>query len=172
MNQLNPNPQPPTNIDLQIQEAFVESVAQERLLAAVAATLVHQGRPEAELSVIVADDELLRGLNRDYAGIDATTDVLSFSALETAAGQPASFVSAPEAEPYLGDVIISCQTAARQAAAAGHPLSDELCLLAIHGTLHLLGYDHATAEEKSAMWAVQAQILGQLNIQIDADRDQ
>jgi probable rRNA maturation factor len=65
---------------------------------------------------------------------------------------------------YLGDIIISLPYAARQAAAAGHKTESELQLLAVHGTLHLLGYDHAIPEEKAAMWDAQTAALTQLGL--------
>jgi probable rRNA maturation factor len=89
--------------------------------------------------------------------------VLSFAAQEEAEGMDV-FISAPEAQNYLGDVVISFPTAERQAAAVGHSLIDELCLLTVHGVLHLLGYDHASPEEEADMWARQAQILASLSV--------
>ncbi len=73
------------------------------------------------------------------------------------------FISAPEAQNYLGDVVISFPTAERQAAAVGHSVAEELCLLTVHGVLHLLGYDHASPEEEADMWARQSQILASLS---------
>lgn len=84
--------------------------------------------------------------------------MLSFSAQETLP-DAAAFVSAPELAHYLGDVIIAYPYAAAQAVAFDRPAADELALLAVHGTLHLLGYDHATPAEEEAMWARQAAVL-------------
>ncbi len=70
-----------------------------------------------------------------------------------------AFVQAPDSEPYLGDIVIAYPYAAAQAAQHGRVIADELNLLAVHGTLHLLGYDHAEAEEKDIMWARQDAIL-------------
>lgn len=160
---MNPNnlSPPPANIDLQIDPAYEDRVPVERLHQMVAAALRHEGADAAELTLVIADDALLHQLNRDYRGIDAPTDVLSFASHDD--GQDADvFVTAPEALNYLGDVIISFPTAQRQAAAAGHSVSDELSLLAVHGVLHLLGYDHASPDEEADMWARQAQILASL----------
>lgn len=134
----------------------------EQLQAAVEATLRHEGATTAEVTLVIASDELLQQLNRDYLGIDAPTDVLSFAAQEDSEDNDPLFVTAPEAENYLGDVIISYPMAERQALAAGHPVHDELCLLVVHGVLHLLGYDHATEEEEAAMWAAQDEVLAGL----------
>lgn len=160
MNPHKPSP-PPANIDLEIDPAYEDRVPAERLYQIAAAALRHGGAEHAELTLVIADDALLQQLNRDYRGIDAPTDVLSFASHDEGEGAPI-FVTAPEALNYLGDVIISFPTAQRQADAAGHSVSDELSLLAVHGVLHLLGYDHASPEEEADMWARQAQILASL----------
>jgi probable rRNA maturation factor len=118
---------------------------------AAQSTLEHQSvQDEVDLSIILTDDEQLQRLNREYLGIDAPTDVLSFPASE----------SDPETGArYLGDILISVPRAGEQARAAGHDLQGELQLLVIHGVLHLLGHDHAKAEEKARMWAAQAEVL-------------
>jgi probable rRNA maturation factor len=110
---------------------------------------------QGDISVVLTDDAQLQQLNREYLGIDAPTDVLSFPASET---DPES------GGAYLGDILISVPRAAQQAEAAGHPLSSEVQLLVVHGVLHLLGYDHATAEDKSRMWAAQAAILESIGL--------
>jgi probable rRNA maturation factor len=84
--------------------------------------------------------------------------VLSFSAVEPAAG----FVTAPGAALYLGDIVIAVPYTRQQAATLGRTLRDELRLLAVHGALHLLGYDHATAEDETRMWARQDAFLTEL----------
>ena len=95
----------------------------------------------ADMTIVLTDDEQLHELNREYLGVDAPTDVLSFPAAE----------SDPETgTTYLGDILISIPRATQQAQAAGHSVEDEVQLLVVHGTLHLLGHDHATAMEKPA----------------------
>ena len=121
---------------------------------AARAVLVHQS-VEGDLSVVLTDDSQLQELNREYLGIDAPTDVLSFPASET---EPES------GQAYLGDILISVPRAAEQAEAAGHPLSSEVQLLVVHGVLHLLGHDHSTTEEKSRMWAAQSAILESIGL--------
>jgi probable rRNA maturation factor len=126
------------------------------LLQAIQATLVHeQQSPQTELTVVLSDDRHLQELNRQFLGIDAPTDVLSFPALE----------EDPETgETYLGDIAISYERALAQAQTGAHAVEDELRLLTVHGVLHLLGYDHADPIEKAAMWAAQASILNTLGI--------
>jgi probable rRNA maturation factor len=112
---------------------------------------------DVDLSIVIEDDAVLKELNKQYRGIDSTTDVLSFSANEI---DPSTGVT------YLGDIIISLEQAQRQAEKSGHALLAELQLLAVHGTLHLLGHDHAEDEEKEAMWASQKQILTSLGVEL------
>ncbi len=129
---------------------------EELLKSAVSATLRHvRFPPPAGMTLLVTDDQEIRQLSRDFLGIDRPTDVLSFSAAES--------VVAGETF-YLGDIAISLPYAAHQAEAAGHSVTAELQLLAIHGVLHLLGYDHAIASEKEAMWGVQTAVLSQLGL--------
>jgi probable rRNA maturation factor len=119
-------------------------------------TLRSQPAPaEVDLTIVLTDDAQLHELNRQYLGVDAPTDVLSFPASE----------SDPETgTPYLGDILISIPRAAAQAQAAGHSIEDEVQLLVVHGTLHLLGYDHAELEEKDRMWSEQAKVLERLGL--------
>lgn len=127
----------------------------ESLERAAVETLRRQSAPDSDLTIVLADDGRLRSLNRDFLGRDAPTDVLSFPA-----GEPD-----PETgRPYLGDVVISAPRALEQASAGGHPLEAELMLLVVHGVLHLLGHDHAGAEEKARMWAAQAEVLERLGL--------
>lgn len=148
--------QPPETISVQVDEPYAAEVDAADLARVVAAALQAEGRPTAEVTVVVTDDETVRALNRQFRGEDSPTDVLAFPAAgETAPG----FVSAPEAASYLGDIVIALPFARRQAADLGRNLADELRLLAVHGTLHLLGYDHAEPEEEALMWARQDAIL-------------
>jgi len=105
---------------------------------------------ESGVTLVLSDDSQLRQLNRDFMGIDAATDVLSF---------PADFVDPDNQEVYLGDIVISVPRAIAQAEENQVTPASELILLTVHGTLHLLGYDHASPQEKDAMWAVQTAIL-------------
>jgi probable rRNA maturation factor len=129
-------------------------VSSELVERAALAVLTHQSA-EGDLSIVLTDDAQLRQLNRDYLGVDAPTDVLSFPSAETD----------PETDAvYLGDILISVPRAREQAGAAGHPLEAEVQLLVVHGALHLLGHDHAEAEDKSRMWAAQAAILESIGL--------
>ncbi|MCC7272170.1 MAG: rRNA maturation RNase YbeY [Alphaproteobacteria bacterium] len=119
--------------------------------AARTALRLSPSRPEGdtEMTVLLGDDALLRRLNRDYRGKDRPTNVLSF-----AAGEP----------DLLGDVAIAFETTAGEAAAAGKPLADHLAHLVVHGTLHLLGYDHETTEDAATMEPLEVRALAALGI--------
>ena len=132
---------------------------------AVAAALRFEGVAAASVAVVITDDESVRTLNRDYRGVDASTDVLSFAAQEGEESLhelPDDLRALLEAE--LGDIFIACPYAEVQARRYGNTLGAELKLLAVHGLLHLLGYDHATPEEEAALWARQEQILTPLGV--------
>jgi probable rRNA maturation factor len=106
-------------------------------------TLASEEKVEAEVSVLIVNDSRIRELNRQYRGIDSPTDVLAFAMGE------GDFV---DLHPQLlGDVVISADTARRQAEKAGHSLAEELGLLAVHGTLHLLGYEDETPSGRARM---------------------
>ncbi len=121
---------------------------------AARAALAHESA-RGDLTILLAEDARLQELNRDYLGVDAPTDVLSF---------PASETDPETGAPYLGDILISVPRAATQARAAGHPLEAEVQLLVVHGVLHLLGHDHAGGREKARMWAAQADVLKNLGL--------
>jgi probable rRNA maturation factor len=153
-------------VDVQVAPAYAGMVAAERLRAVAQAVLQQEGRTgtgPAELSLVITDDDGIQALNRDFLENDAPTDVLAFSAQD----DDGPFVAAPEAGGYLGDVIISYPRAEAQAQEHGQSPGQELDLLAAHGILHLLGYDHADDEEKEVMWAKQDAILAALPTERD-----
>ena len=131
---------------ISIDEPFAGSLSEERLAATARRALEAEQAPACELSIAVTDDETVRSLNREYAGEDEVTDVLSFSQRE---GE--EFVTPPEGAPPLGEVVIAYPQAARQAAERGHTAAEEVPRLLVHGVLHLLGYDHAEPEEARRM---------------------
>jgi probable rRNA maturation factor len=92
-------------------------------------------KAKGDLSIAIVSDARMRALNRQFRGKDKVTDVLSFPADRSA-------LSAPAAAGFMGDVVIAAGVAKQQARAAGHTLQTEIRVLALHGLLHLLGYDH------------------------------
>jgi probable rRNA maturation factor len=139
---------------LAVDPRLEKRVDREVLRALAERVLVAESAPTSELGIVVTDDEQVRKLNSRYAGEDRATDVLSFSLRE---GE--EFVS-PDATQRLGEVIISLETAERQAGEAGHPVADEMAHLLVHGILHLLGYDHAEPEDERVMRAREEALLG------------
>ncbi|HVP99003.1 MAG TPA: rRNA maturation RNase YbeY [Roseiarcus sp.] len=130
-------------------------MARKAARAALAAAL--PPGPRAELALALGDDALLRRLNRDYRGYDKPTNVLSFSHVATP-GAPA------KAGRFLGDVAIARETLLAEAIAAGKPATHHLSHLIVHGVLHLLGYDHESADEARHMEALERKVLAGLGI--------
>lgn len=132
----------------------IDARALERLAARALET--ERAEQPGELSIVLAGDEAVRELNRAYRSVDAATDVLSFGQADGEA-----FARPPGAPRHLGDVVISVDTARRQALEYGLPLQDEVAHLLVHGILHLLGHDHESSDEAAAiMRAREAEILG------------
>lgn len=119
---------------------------------AVEAALEHESVAEASLSVTLLNDTRIKAINRKYLEHDYVTDVIAFALYE-------------QGEKPVGDIYIGFEQAERQASDADVDLVDELARLAIHGTLHVLGYDHPEDESrlKSEMWTVQEEILRNLS---------
>ena len=148
---------------VQIDERFQASVDNAWLTAAARATLRDCGQPGLSLSIQVVDDDAARRYNRVYCQEDAATDVLSFAIQEgspLAAETPEAL--AAELASELGDLLLAFPYATRHAEKHGHSLAAELQLLVVHGTLHLLGYDHDSEARQAAMWRKQAEILATL----------
>lgn len=126
------------------------------LTNAAEAALAYEGA-EGDITILVVDDAMIHEMNRDYRNVDRPTDVLSFPAAE---GE--TLLSIPDA--FLGDIAISLPRAKEQAAEYGHSLLRELTFLAVHGSLHLLGYDHMTDEDRAEMFGRQDRILEKMRI--------
>ncbi|HLJ65326.1 MAG TPA: rRNA maturation RNase YbeY [Stellaceae bacterium] len=110
----------------------------------------------AELTVVLAGDEVVRTLNRQWRGEDKATNVLAFEARDT--------TSPKEAPRYIGDVVLAFETVTAEAAAQGKKFEDHLAHLVVHGVLHLLGFDHEKEEDAHAMEALEIKILARLGI--------
>ena len=112
------------------------------------------GPAQGGIAVLVDGDERIRALNRLWRGIDKPTNVLSFSYPDAPAGVP----------QHVGDIAISYQTAAAEAAAEGKPFAHHMKHLAVHGFLHVLGYDHESDEDAEAMERLERTILARLGV--------
>lgn len=148
------------NVDIQ-NEYSVEILPTQRIVEAVSYVLSqHDVEPDTMLTLVITNDEQVRQLNVQYRGVDAATDVLSFPA------EPLPD-EIDEEVPYLGDLIVAYPYTVRHTEESGHAIADELVLLAIHGTLHLLGYDHDNAQHQAKMWAAQSDALKVAGVRID-----
>lgn len=140
-------------ISINFEKSLPPSLDCPLLERAIQTTLEIHNRPEVDVTLQLTNDENIRQLNHTYRSLDATTDVLAFNQ---------EFVDPETDRLYLGDIIISVETAQSQAMENNHSLNKECALLAVHGTLHLLGYDHYDPEQKDEMWTIQAKILNDL----------
>jgi len=137
-------------IDYQFDSKSKAEIDSKRLVQSIVKALDILKKPDMDITLRLIDDDEMHHLNQTFRGEDKTTDVLSFN----------QDIQDPETGRfYLGDILISVPQAAIQAADHNHSLQDEITFLTIHGTLHLLGYDHYSEEEKAIMWPLQDKIF-------------
>jgi probable rRNA maturation factor len=129
--------------------AKLKSVVRRAIARAAAATRSTDG---AELAIVLTDDSAIRTLNRDWRGIDKATNVLSFPAKNRGL------------QPHLGDIVLAYETIAREAKTEHKPFAHHVAHLAVHGFLHLVGYDHERDEDARQMEQAERDILRQLKI--------
>lgn len=120
----------------------------ENVSSVIEQTLEHMSVAEAEVSVVLADNDFVQNLNREYRGKDKPTNVLSF----------------PQDPPMLGDIVLAFETIAREAVEQNKDFSAHLTHLLVHGTLHLLGYDHENDQEAQEMEGLEIEILKKMGI--------
>lgn len=140
---------PAVSVDIQVESDLwdAEPAAEAILRAAIAGAAAHS-TSAGEVSILLTDDSAVRELNQQWRGIDKPTNVLSFPAPKT-----------PAAAGLLGDIVIAYETLVRECADEDRQFTHHLSHLAIHGYLHLLGYDHQTDAEAEAMEALESQIM-------------
>jgi probable rRNA maturation factor len=150
-------------INIDIKPPYRNRLTQKWLLEVVETALSTQkiDRP-VELSLIITGDEEVHKLNREYRGIDATTDVISFALNENVADT--EFVTPPDRISRLGEVIISYPQAIRQAKENKQTIKAELAWLVVHGLLHLLGYDHQDYKAEATMRKREDKILREIDL--------
>lgn len=167
-------------VDIIDDQAYLASGQEKLLHEVIEAAAKYLKLPEGiELDLSIVSNEDIQALNRDYRGLDKPTDVLSFALTEVSSEYDVDFAHldlAEEAEEtedieetefedegaipqHLGDIIISYPRAQEQAQDYGHSLDRELAFLAVHGFLHLNGYDHQTEEEAEEMFRIQEEVL-------------
>lgn len=140
----------------------VGSVDVERLAADAQGALEAVGRGGWELSLLICDDAFIRPLNEQWRGKDTPTDVLSFPQLDL--DGPIELDAPAVDGTLLGDVVISAQTAARQAVELGHDLESELRVLMVHGLCHLLGHTHADDADRAEMASLESRVLAAIGV--------
>ncbi|WP_314180891.1 rRNA maturation RNase YbeY [Abiotrophia defectiva] len=167
-------------VDIIDDQAYLAAGQEKLLHEVIEAAAKYLKLPEGiELDLSIVSNEDIQALNRDYRGLDKPTDVLSFALTEVSSEYDVDFAHldlAEEAEEtedleetefedeeaipqHLGDIIISYPRAQEQAQDYGHSLDRELAFLAVHGFLHLNGYDHQTEEEAKEMFRIQEEVL-------------
>ena len=166
-------------IDISVDEPFADEVSESWLHSVMEHALVQALAPDegGQVSLLITDDETVKELNRDYRGLDETTDVLSFSANHAGPWEgedfpvpdpassddsPFDFVLPPDELSPIGEVIISYPQTQRQAWERKEPVERELALLIIHGVLHLVGYDHQEPDDTVAMQAREQAALAEV----------
>jgi probable rRNA maturation factor len=150
------SPRKSLTVDVMVNSALwqaepkARNIVRRSVMEAAAAVSTTAG----ELAIVLTDDSAIRQLNREWRNKDATTNVLSFPMPAAATGETM----------LLGDIVIAYETTAREALAEGKPLRNHLAHLAVHGFLHLVGYDHETDREADAMESLEAVILSRLGV--------
>lgn len=143
-------------IEIQKAPSGLPPVDLDFLHLAIEMTLQRLKQDAVDITLRLTDDAEMQNLNQTYREEAKSTDVLSFNQ---------DFTDPETGRFYLGDIIISLDRAVEQAARQKHGLDAECAFLAIHGTLHLLGFDHYTPEEKAVMWALQDSIFETVQVQ-------
>ena len=156
----------PTQFDIQIDvdEPFADDVDTANLTTVAQQVLEAENvQPPATITIWITDEEELHTLNRDYRGVDRSTDVLSFGT-----DDDKQFVAPPSEPRHLGDLAVSFPHVVQQAADYNHSHARELSYLVTHGILHLLGYDHEQPDDALRMRAREEAILNALGITREA----
>jgi probable rRNA maturation factor len=146
------------DILVSIEPRFGKFVTADWLASIARLALEMERVGPCQLGVVITGDDQMLALNREYAGEDHATDVLSFSLRD---GE--EFVS-PDGVDRLGEVVVSYDTAKGQAEAGGYEVDEEVAHLLVHGVLHLLGYDHAETQDRERMRGRERRVLGELGI--------
>ncbi|HLH25667.1 MAG TPA: rRNA maturation RNase YbeY [Chloroflexota bacterium] len=157
----------PSRVTVAIDDPLAAAADAALLRRAVAAALTAEGRGHGHaVDVRVTDDATIHALNRAHRGVDRPTDVLSFPLQDAAALRESDvgFVLPPGAAVHLGDIVLSWPRAVAQAAEYGHTVEREAAYLAVHGVLHLLGYDHEEPADARMMRAHEEAVMERLGL--------
>jgi len=153
-------------LDISWEEESISLVQREPLAAMLSQAIkeairLAEGPEEAEVSLMLVDDQRIHSLNIEYRGVDRPTDVLSFALQEESEEEPDSDYE----DDMLGDIVISAERAREQAEEYGHSFEREIVYLAVHGTLHLLGYDHEEEKDKQEMRSKEEEVMARLGLE-------
>jgi probable rRNA maturation factor len=141
-----------SDVEVEIEaDAWLSALPNSVALVTAAADAALHGADDASVTVLLADDAVVRALNRDHRRQDKTTNVLAFPAHASAVG-------------HLGDLALAYETCAREATEQGKPLADHLRHLVVHGVLHLTGWDHEVDADADAMEAHERTVLAGLGV--------
>ncbi len=152
-------------IDNRQDKMIFDTAMKDVIHQAVASVMDVVGREKnVEVSVVLVDDPGIRELNRTFRNVDRSTDVLSFPMIEAGEDAGEMDIDPETGEIFLGDIVISLETARRQAEDFGHSLAREVGYLTVHGCLHLLGYDHEAEAEKQMMRLREEEALGRIGL--------
>ena len=145
-------------IDIHVRKSYVNNVSKKDIRKSLLQVITSLFPDyNFEIGVLICSDGEIQRLNQYYRQVNSPTDVLSFESEEVI----------PElGSRYLGDIVVSYDTAFVQSQKLGHPVSNEILILLIHGLLHLLGFDHDNAKSKEIMWQKQYEALGVLNLEV------
>lgn len=151
-------------IDLEDQTQSVSNDVLQLLQQVLAfAAQKEQVADDAEVSLTLVDNQTIQEINRDYRQKDQVTDVISFAMQER--HEDEIDIIGADLPVVLGDIIISVDQAKEQALTYGHSFEREICFLAVHGFLHLLGYDHMNEADEKEMIERQEEILGEFGLE-------
>jgi probable rRNA maturation factor len=142
------------------------SALQDQVCAAVNKAVERTGGPQkAQVGLLIVGDEAIHEFNLEYRGVDRPTDVLSFPLMEPGEEPTQADIDPETGEVVLGDIVISLPAIERQAEEYGHSPAREAAFLAVHGTLHLLGYDHETDDERAEMRKLEEAVLEAIGLE-------
>lgn len=147
----------PPDIDIRVQSPLwaAQPSAGQTVRDAIRAAAAAISTADGEVSVVLTDDKAIRSLNRDWRGLDRSTNVLSF---------PASGPAGDEGPCLIGDIVIAFETLERESVDENRMFLHHLAHLAVHGFLHLLGYDHETDQQAKEMEGLESRIMARLNM--------
>ncbi len=143
---------------------LAKDISSSILKDAITAALIRQGINRAQISIALVDDARIASINESYLHHDGPTDVITFDLRDDMPEASNESISSPEHDNIDGEIVISVETALRESTRRGHSPNAETALYAVHGTLHLIGFDDKTKEEADRMHALEDVILSTVGV--------